>query len=206
MTIPSTPGMTWAEVASLGGQLTGNPAVAPSSDGRLEVFIRHRADDAPSTSHQQGWGGWSDWEKLGSATLSGDPSALRTAARRIGVFFRNGQGHLEHPWQTVINGTYGPGKTLVTHIVGDPVPGLNADGRPEAFFRGTDGALWHVWETAKSGYGSWTDPGSLGGSPAGDPAVATDARGRLQVFFRGTDGHLWVARQRDANSSGWDAP
>lgn len=151
-------------MASPGGQLTGNPAVAPSSDGRLEVFIRHRDDNALATSHQQTWGGWSDWEKLGSGTLAGGPSALRTAARRIKVFSRNDQGHLKHPWQTVINGTYGPGKTLVTHIAGNPVPGLNTDGRPEAFFRGTDGTLWHVWETAKSGYVGWTDPGNLDGS------------------------------------------
>ncbi|MFJ4717571.1 hypothetical protein [Streptomyces luteogriseus] len=53
MTIPSTPGMSWGPVASLGGQLTGNPAVAPSSDGRLEVFARGRADNALSTCHQQ---------------------------------------------------------------------------------------------------------------------------------------------------------
>lgn len=56
MTIPSTPGMAWATMASLGGQLTGNPAVVPSSDGRLEVFIRGRTDNALPTSHQQDMG------------------------------------------------------------------------------------------------------------------------------------------------------
>ncbi|MGW7493142.1 hypothetical protein ACWGKA_02325 [Streptomyces luteogriseus] len=206
MTIPSTPGMSWGPVASLGGQLTGNPAVAPSSDGRLEVFARGRADKAPSTCHQQTWGGWSEWENLGAATLAGDPSALHTAARRIGVFFKNGQGNLEHPWQTVINGGHGAGRVLADNIGGDPVPGLHADGRPAAFFRGTDNALWHVRETTKSGYGNWTGPAALGGTLSGDPAVATDARGRLQVFFRGIDGHLWVVRQRDANNNAWESP
>ncbi|WP_208750680.1 hypothetical protein, partial [Bradyrhizobium daqingense] len=65
----------WSGWASLGGQITSDPAAIANSDGRLEAFARgtdnalwHIWQDKPHS------GPWSGWASLGGVLLS-DPLA-----------------------------------------------------------------------------------------------------------------------------------
>lgn len=175
--------------------------MAPSGDGRLEVFVPGTAD---GTSTVALWhlyqiapaGGWSQWVSHGSA-VSADfnwswPLVGASADGRLELFM-SFAGAPYHIWQTATNNGWTPSWTAVG-LPPDGGAGQNtmarrADGCLELFTVATQ--LWHSGQTApNNGWSSWA---SLGSPPTGSPAmpaVAASADGRLEVFLN-SYGELW---------------
>ncbi len=189
-----------------------SPAIAPSADGRLELFmiyggtLRHIWQTAPNN-------GWSDWKSHGAPTgvLFGYRPALAASADgRLELFVVGNDGVLWHIWQTAPNNGW---SDWTSH--GSPagsggldlpcVIAPSKDGRLEVFCIGKDGQLWHIWQTAPSN--GWSDWTSHGKPPGVDlepvvPTVAPSADGRLELFVIGKDKALWHIWQTVPNN-GW---
>ncbi len=194
-----------------------SPAIAASSDGRLEVFAVG-ADGGLwhtwQTALSNGWNGPPILHGHPAGTaLVGSPAIAASSDGRLEVFAVGADGGLWHTWQTALsNGWNGPpilhGHPAGTALVGSPAIAASSDGRLEVFAVGADGGLWHTWQTALSN--GWNGPPILHGHPAGtalvgSPAIAASSDGRLEVFAVGADGGLWHTWQT-ALSNGWNGP
>jgi hypothetical protein len=198
--------------------------VAPSADGRLEVFVIG-IDTRGDTALWHLWqtapnGGWSHWFShglpSGSAGLRWSPAVAPSVDGRLELFavgddlqpegLGNG-GALNHQWQTAPNngwsnwlshGTGGP------NLFGSPAVARSADGRLELFVLGIDGALWHRSQAVPgNGWSEWFSHGTPPGvSLNSAPAVAVSADGRLEVFIVGEEATLWHIGQSEPND-GW---
>lgn len=182
-------------------------AVAPSADGRLEVFAMG-GDAALWHIWQKPGGGWSPWTSHGRPPgtnfFNDAPVLAANTQGRLELFAAGADGALWHIWQTTPSGGWSswtshgkpPGTALVSYT---PAVAAGADGRLELFACGQDGQLWHIWQTTPSGgWSSWT---SRGRPPKTDPnvepgvwltpAVALNSARRLELFVRGLDESLW---------------
>ena len=217
----TAPGNGWVDWRSHGAPanvaLTGQPAMAASADGRLELFLVgsdvqlwHIWQTAPGN-------GWSDWTShgrplgLGFAGTAGlaIASGGTGSERRLELFAIANDGSLWQIWQTAPNNGWAnwsshsapPG----VQLVGGPAVAASAGGRLELFAVGSDGALWHIWQTAPGD--GWTNTWTSHGNPAGvqltgSPTLAASADGRLELFAVGSDGALWHIWQT-APDNGW---
>lgn len=196
--------------------------IAPSADGRLEVFVVG-THGPPNGDGLALWhlyqtspaGGWSQWVSHGSPP--GDfsnwnqPVVARNSDRRLELFMGFG-GQTYHIWQTSPNGGWTP--QWLKH----PIPAgtlaaqpgsliLRRDNRLQLFAIGVISAqqseLWHKSQVAPSqGWTDWSSlgaPGAVGGLHR--PVVAQSADGRLEVFAAGSDGQLWHIWQKPGG--GW---
>ncbi len=195
--------------------------IAPSADGRLEVFVVGTRGGTGGIALWQLYqiapaGGWSQWVSHGSAPGEfnnwSQPVVAASADGRLELFMGFG-ANAWHIWQTARNngwttqwtshgiptGTLGAGGGALAH---------RPDGRLELFATGAmvtnDEAVWHITQTAPSN--GWSGWASLG-SPAGAqglhlPQVCASADGRLEVFATGLDGALWHIWQTTPNG-GW---
>ncbi len=197
--------------------------IAPSADGRLEVFVVgsrageggvnlwHLYQIAPA-------GGWSQWVSHGSAPGEfnnwHNPVVARNSDRRLELFM-GFDAQTWHIWQTSRNGGWTPQWTQHPAPPGHLATGfgtliLRPDGRLQLFAIGVisaqSNALLHIMQTAPSQ--GWTSWASLGAPPAAGglnrPAVAQSADGRLEVFAVGGDGVLWHIWQTSVNG-GWSS-
>jgi hypothetical protein len=174
--------------------------VAPSGDGRLEVFVPGTTDDM---SHVTLWhlyqiapaGGWSQWVSHGSAASAGTASWPLVGASADGrlELFMGFAGAPFHIWQTATNNGWTPTWTAVE---ASPVGNITwsamaprADGCLE-LFTVADG-LWHIGQSEpNNGWSNWASLGSPPPDSPAMPAVGASADGRLEVFV-GSDGELW---------------
>lgn len=200
------------------GGLRSAPTVAPSADGRLELFAIG-GDGGLWHTWQKPGGGWSSWTPHGappgtSLDHQWQPVMSQNAEGRLELFALSDDGALWHIWQTapsqgwsdwLSHGTP-PGSTFNN---GRPALALNADGRLELFVCSMDGQLWHFWQTAPGkGWSPWLSHGS----PIHDPptevivwgacALALNAEKRLELFVTASDGALWHIWQT-APGGGW---
>jgi hypothetical protein len=202
-------------------ELIGQPAMALSADGRLELFLVGE-DGAVwhiwQTAANNGWSGWTSHGKppMG-VSFAGTPGlaigAGPGAGRRLELFAVGSDGALWHIWQTApsngwVNWT-AHGNPAGVKLLGAPAMASSADGRLELFVVGSDGALWHIWQTAPGGgWVSWTGHGGPSGVRLlGSPTLAASADGRLELFAAGSDGALWHIWQTAANNgwTGWSS-
>ena len=197
--------------------------IAPSADGRLEVFVVgsdvgeggvklwHLYQIAPA-------GGWSQWVSHGSAPGEfnnwHNPVVARNSDSRLELFM-GFDAQTWHIWQTSRNGGWTPQWTQHPAPPGHLATGfgtliLRPDGRLQLFAIGVisaqSNALLHIMQTAPSQ--GWTSWASLGAPAAAGglnrPAVAQSADGRLEVFAVGRDGALWHIWQTSVNG-GWSS-
>jgi hypothetical protein len=182
----------WSGWESLGGVLSGGPAVSSWANGRLDLFVRG-SDNA--LWHKWFDGNWSQWESLGG-TLTSDPAAVSWGNGRIDVFARGTDNTLVHKW---FNGNWSQWESLGGVLTSGPAVSSWANGRLDVFVRGTDNALWHKWFSA--GWSGWE---SLGGVLTSDPAAVSWGNGRIDVFVRGTDNALWH-KWFAGNWSAWES-
>ncbi len=206
----------WSQWKSLGvltadKRFWSSSAIAPSADGRLELFmqyggtLRHIWQTAPSS-------GWSNWKSYGAppgVILGGYRPALAASADgRLELFAVGDDRQLWHIWQTAPNNGW---SEWTSH--GSPPGGLefpcviapSKDGRLEVFCIGNDGQLWHIWQTAlNNGWSDWTSHGKPPGIELKPvvPAIAPSADGRLELFVIGKDKTLWHIWQTAPNN-GW---
>jgi hypothetical protein len=190
----SPPWLPWQNLGGPGGVL-GDPVLAKSYDGRLEVFCRGAAGTIQHIAQSDGSRDeWAGWETLGSGGFVGNPAVGSNADGRLEVFAacttRSGLTLL-HRWQTgQSNPIWSDWADMGGHPAGSPVVGRNRDGRLEVFVRATGDVLQHIWQTApNSGWSGWESLGT--GGLAGDPVVASNADGRLEVFVHGAGNALW---------------
>jgi hypothetical protein len=182
------------------------PAIASWGDGRIDVFVRGRADG--SLWHQT-WESsrWLGWENLGGQ-LAAAPAAVSWGARRLDIFapglVRNSVWHLACVGLTAVpcrGGNFeawapSPG-SLPVAISGDLAAGSTGEGRLEIFALGADGAIWHQNWDGKN----WVGWESLGGKYATAPAVVP--RGSLEVFTSDAQGRVWRLGFSGRGSSNW---
>jgi hypothetical protein len=153
------------------------PVVAPSADGRLELFcvddtvngaLWHQWQTAPSN----GWSGWSSALLNPPGVPLNVPAVAPSADGSLHLFVVGTDEQLWQLSQTApSNGWSGwsvagnpPGNPPgVTGLSGRPALGLNKDGRLEVVVVGNDGVSWHQWQTAaNNGWAPWS---SLGNPP-----------------------------------------
>lgn len=151
----------------------GTPlALAPSADGRLELFavgddgnLYHLSQVAPSD-------GWSDWISHGvpqGALLDRTLALAPNTDGRLQLFALGQDGNLYSIWQVVPNGGWSdwssfgaPAGVLLDSATIALAP--TGDGRLELFVPGQDGNLYHIWQVAPSGSG-WSPWFSHGQPP-----------------------------------------
>jgi hypothetical protein len=192
--------------------------MAPSADGRLEVFVAGTSADLSSVTLWQLYqltpaGGWSQWVSHGSpVTADGAswPIVGASADGRLELFMSFG-GVPYQMWQTAANNGWTPTWTAVQ---GTPTDGVwwnamapRADRCLELFTVGdafTEGStVWHNRQSAPSN--GWSGLASLGSPPISSTrallTVGASADGRLEVFVSEYFGALWHIWQLPAG--GW---
>jgi hypothetical protein len=207
---------TWMSHGTPGPNVFGSPAVAPSSDGRLELFVL--GDDAAlwhlwQTVPGDDWSGWASRGAPPGVFLNSAPAVAAGADGLLEVFIVSQGGTVWHTWQTAPNngwsGWLSRGTPSGVLFGSDSAPAIAraADGRLELFIVANDLALWHMGQTAPGG--SWSGWNSHHAPPGLKfqrmrPAVAPGADGRLEIFVVGEDDALWHQWQTVANSC-WSA-
>ncbi|HET6881091.1 MAG TPA: hypothetical protein VFI31_13095 [Pirellulales bacterium] len=136
--------------ASLGGNITTDPAVGRNADGRLEVFARGTDGALWHIWQNSPGGGWSGWSSLAGG-ITTNPAVGINADGRLEVFARGTDDALWHIWQNSPGGGWSGWNSLAGGITANPAQASNYDGRLEVFVRGTDDALWHRWQTSPGG-------------------------------------------------------
>ena len=96
---------TWGGPESLGGTLSGKPAVASMASGRLDVFMKG-TDNKLYTKWYTSSGGWSTgFTLVGNSIMASDPAAVSWGNNRIDVY------SYQH---ACIHATYGRCRTNTT--------------------------------------------------------------------------------------------
>jgi hypothetical protein len=188
-------------------RLFGAPELAPSGDGRLELFV---FDIGGALWHiwQTSWSnGWSEWTPLDGLAGSWPASVAPSGDGRLELFVA--AAGLGHAWQTSwSNGwaqwtTHGSPPPTGSGI-GFFAPGIasNADGRLEVFV--ANGALWRLEQTVWSdGWSRWLPHGSPSGEfVVGPVAAGRTGDGRIEIFVVDARGAMWNMRQTTANGPG----
>jgi PASTA domain len=193
----------------------GNPVVAPSGDGRLELFAFGRQDGRlwhawqAQWSNSSDWYGWCDMGLPGSfpATVgaNGDGTLVLAAGNEFSQLSYASQTAWSNGWS---------GWTALPSVPGggDDAAGVaaNADGRLQLFLVGTTGG--HLYRTGQmswsNGWSGWQDHGAPDGAELSGPVTAAcSGDGRIEVFAIDTHGSMWNVRQTAPSSaySGWNA-
>jgi GH25 family lysozyme M1 (1,4-beta-N-acetylmuramidase) len=187
-----------------------NPAVARTSDGRLEQFAIGKTGQL-YTDYQTS-GGWSGWQAMGTSGNTWAQNALPAVGvnsdGRLEVFIVGTDGSVNHNYQKVAGSSASTNwsgfSILSSSHVNQTVKlavGSWANGKLDVFVVGTDGALYHNNQTSSG----WSGFASLGGtwSQNDDIAVMSDKNGELDVLMVGSTGNLYNNWQTASNSTSW---
>ncbi|HEX5295862.1 MAG TPA: protein kinase [Streptosporangiaceae bacterium] len=167
-------GGTWTGWSSLGGPVTGPPAVALDATGHPQVFAatagRLLAHDYYLNGH---WAGWV--QAPGKARYVGVPGIAADADGRLEVFARSTNGDLLHLWQLPGTGIRwgGPGRLAENGCSTDPAvfSGINDEhgGHLEAFCMDSKFGLsvFHTVQLSPKPGTPWSPWQSLKGSSDG---------------------------------------
>ena len=210
-------GGTWTGWSSLGGPVTGPPAVALDTTGHPQVFAatagRLLAHDYYLNGH---WAGWV--QAPGKARYVGVPGVAADADGRLEVFARSTNGDLLHVWQLPGTGIRwgGPGLLAENGCSTDPAvfSGINGEhgGHLEAFcmdskfglsvFRTVQrspkpGTPWSPWQSLK---GSSDGAVTALQTPKVTEILARTASGAL-AYATWTAQHGWSSWSLLPNSS-----
>ena len=219
----TTPNGSWSSWASQGkpssGGIQGNLCLAPSLDGRLELFAVGN-DGALwhiwQTKVNNGWANWFSHGQPPGQTFAGStipPVLASQADGRLQLFVPSLEGDMWRISQTAVNNGW---SDWVSHsrprlsLFSDPAAiAMNADGRLELFIPGGEG-VWQISQNTPNG--DWSDWfNQLSNAPAGSvpvdgsPALAPSVDGRLEMFVLGFDRAIWHIWQTRVNN-GWAAP
>ena len=194
----------------------GEPVVAPSGDGRLELFAFGRTTDGTvmhawqaQWSNSSDWYGWCDMGFTGTTPATVGANGDGTLVLAAGNQF----SQLSYASQTAWSNGWSAWTAL------PPVPGgggdaagvaADADGRLQLFLVGTTGG--HLYRNGQvswsNGWSGWQDHGAPDGAELYGPVTAArSGDGRIEVFAIDTHGSLWNVRQTAPSSaySGWNA-
>src|SRR5690242_4017141 len=198
-------GGTWTGWSSLGGPVTGPPAVALDATGHPQVFAatagRLLAHDYYRNGH---WAGWV--QAPGKARYVGVPGIAADADGRLEVFARSTNGDLLHLWQLPGTGIRwgGPGRLAENGCSTDPAvfSGINGEhgGHLEAFCMDSKFGLsvFHTVQLSPKPGTPWSPWQSLKGSSDG-AVTALQTATITGILARTASGALayatWTAKQ-----------
>jgi hypothetical protein len=197
----------WSGWTAMGAQGEWPATVAPSGDGRLELFAG--LNHASQTAWSNGWSGWTQMPPPPAFTANAlfAPGIAAQADGRLAIFVANGalwrmeQTAWSNGWsQWQSHGTTGGGRG----VTGPVTAGESGDGLIYVFVLDDLGVMWSINQTAPAG--GWTGWNSFGTvAPGFDdrPGLARNADGRLELFARGRDGNLY---RRSQTQVGQQAP
>jgi hypothetical protein len=208
----------------LGGLGDGEPVLAQTKDGRLDIYL-HGTDGNLYVKWQKepgGPSGWDppggDWQSLGrpGAALASDPVVAANADGRLHVFARCADNVVYHKWHK----TDGTGYLDVWHplpgtVTSDLVVAQNNDGRLEVFAIDAAGKVRNIWQFGPDQDLTWNESwGVLEGKKegtsetltfVGNPSAGLNQDGRLEVYALATDGQLYLRWQYfDAGGTHWN--
>jgi hypothetical protein len=201
----ATPGGgTWGDWTSLGGPVTGPPAVALDATGHPQVFAatagRLLVHDYYLNGH---WAGWV--QAPGKARYVGVPGIAANADRRLEVFARSTNGDLLHVWQLPGTGIRwgGPGRLAGNGCSTDPAvfSGINGEhgGHLEAFCMDSNFgfSVFHTVQLSPKPGAPWSGWRSLKGSSDG-AVTALQTPAITEILARTASGALayetWTAQ------------
>lgn len=167
-------GGTWTGWTSLGGPVTGPPAVALDATGHPQVFAATVGRQLVHDYYLSGnWAGWAP--APGNSRFVGVPGVAANADGRLEVFARSTNGDLLHIWQLSRTGTRwgGPAQLAGNACSTDPAVLSGTDGehggRLEAFCMDSNFGLsvFHTVQLSAKAGASWSPWQSLKGSSNG---------------------------------------
>ena len=85
--------------------------MAPSADGRLELFLTGGDQNmyhAWQTSASNGWSDWANEGAEGGGFVAAAPGLARNGDGRLEIFAVANDGNIYHKWQTVASNGWGP--------------------------------------------------------------------------------------------------
>ncbi len=171
----------WSSSSPAGRAGFLSPGVAPTADGRLQLFV---ANGQLWRLEQTAWSGnWSGWQPHGAppgefvigpveaagAQTAGSRSSWSTPAAPCGTSTRR---------RSTARGRTGP--PSAHWVAGWPTVRLSAEvpTAGELFVRGNDCGLWHRWQTRVSAAPSWSNwvaEGTAGGGLLDHPVIGSSA-------------------------------
>jgi hypothetical protein len=176
------------------GGLADHPVVAPSADGRLELFLTGADGNIYHSWQVQASGGWSaPWVSEGSAGggfTAAAPALGRNGDGRLELFAVARDGNLYHKWQTAASNGWSQWVQLVPHAPPPPtttVPNvmgeIERDAVREIHAAGlTVGAISHI--------NNCVDPGTVQvQNPRGGTTVAQGSAVRITISTCTGGGH-----------------
>ena len=200
----SSGGGTWTGWTSLGGPVTGPPAVALDATGHPQVFAA-TADRLLVHDYYLN-GTWAGWAQVpGTSRYVGVPGIATNADGRLEVFARSTNGDLLHVWQLSRTGTRwgGPGLLIGNGCSTDPAvfSGINGEhgGRLEAFCMDSKFGLsvFHTVQLSSKAGAPWSGWQSLKGSSDG-AVTALQTPTVTEILARTASGALayetWTAQ------------
>ena len=204
-------GGTWTAWTSLGGPVTGPPAVALDATGHPQVFAatagRLLVHDYYLNGH---WAGWV--QAPGKARYVGVPGIAANADGRLEVFARSTNGDLLHVWQLPGTGIRwgGPGLLAENGCSTDPAvfSGINGEhgGHLEAFCMDSKFgfSVFHTVQLSPKPGTPWSGWQSLKGSSDG-AVTALQTPTITEILARTASGALayetWTAQHGWSNWS-----
>jgi hypothetical protein len=100
----------WTSAGSAGGGFLDHPDIAPSADGRLELFITGLDRNIWHIWQTRASNGWSPWTSHGSAGggFAFAPALGKSSDGRLELFAVGEDGNLWHSWQTASSNGWSP--------------------------------------------------------------------------------------------------
>jgi hypothetical protein len=172
-------------------------AVAPNSDGRLQLFWAAASNgwlyDNVQTAPGLGWAGAAQFGGAGTQL-----STVENGDGRIEVFYVGTDHAIYHNWQDSPGGAW-HGQAALGGAAKQLAAVANADGRLEVFYVGTNDHLFHNWQDTPGG--AWHGEAELGGA-AKQIEAAVNQNGATEIFYIGTNDRLY---HRWYSGAGWSA-
>lgn len=184
-------GGTWGSWTSLGGTLTGSPALASQNSSDVEAFIRGSDHGLwQDTFNGSSWSGFSSLGGPDSGTFVGDPTATSRTNGVITVYLRAADNSVYETYWTSGGGWSGSWNSIGGSLSSSPNVSNEGSGEESLFGRGTDGVLYRdTWSGSWSG---WTAVGGpTNGVITGTPATVSWTSGRTDVLVWSADGPLY---------------
>jgi hypothetical protein len=181
----------WADLnpSSQQAPFAGDPCILVNRDRTLEVFARDNSGLVWHTRQKNASSGsaWSDWAKLGTSTVGGDPGGGRNDDGTLELFARGGSGvplHIRQPspgdWAAALDWQVLPAASVA----------LDPDGRPSVILSRTNlqvavlasdppDTIVHFDQNG----GQWQQ-NILGASFTSWPSIAENDDERLEIFAK----------------------
>ncbi|MEH2539201.1 FAD-binding protein [Bradyrhizobium sp. AZCC 1699] len=213
-TDPNAGWALWADfLAEVGGLPEGvaQVAVAPLSDGRLELWVTGTAGGLfttwkATTDPNADWVPWEDFPVGAVSAAARQVAVAPLSDRRLELWVTDGAGGLFTTWKetTDPNAAWAPWVDFLAEVgglqegVAQVAVAPLSDGRLELWATGTAGGLFTTWKATtdpNADWAPWVDfLAEVGGLPEGvaQVAVAPLSDGRLELWVTGTAGGLFT--------------